>query len=74
MCDGETRNPLSKNNSGWTRPPLEGKEVDNCQLLGLARGRDGAAAKGTLLRENPWIVEVGFDPDAIRWYEVVHHH
>ena len=59
---------------GRTDPPLEGKEVNNCQLLGLAQGMDGEDAKGALLRENAWIVDVGFDPELIRWYEVVPNH
>lgn len=48
---------------GTTYPPIEGKEVDNCQLLGRAYGQTPEEAKSNLLKDNPWIEETGFDSD-----------
>lgn len=50
---------------GTTYPPIEGKEVDNCQLLGRAYGQTPEEAKSNLLKDNPWIEEAGFDSDCI---------
>lgn len=50
---------------GTTYPPIEGKEVDNCQLLGRASGDTLEEPKSSLLKENPWIEETGFDSDSI---------
>lgn len=50
---------------GATLPPIEGKEVENCQLLGKANGKTLKEAKSNLLKENPWIEECGFDCDCI---------
>lgn len=50
---------------GTTYPPIEGKEVDNCQLLGRAKGNTSEEAKSNLLKDNPWIEETGFDSDCI---------
>lgn len=50
---------------GATLPPIEGKEVENCQLLGRANGKTLKEAKSNLLKENPWIEECGFDCDCI---------
>lgn len=50
---------------GTTYPPIEGKEVDNCQLLGRAYGQTPEEAKSNLLKDNPWIREAGFDSDCI---------
>lgn len=50
---------------GTTYPPIEGKEIDNCQLLGRAYGQTSAEAKSNLLKDNPWIEEVGFGSDCI---------
>lgn len=47
---------------GYTNPPREDKEVDNCQILGFAWGNDEYEARKALLEENPWIEEVGFNP------------
>lgn len=46
---------------GYTSPPLETKAVENCQLLGRAKGRNQTEARQYLLDENPWIDEAGFD-------------
>ena len=48
---------------GYTIAPNENVEVENCQVLGIAKGKDKAEAKGNLLRYNPWIIEAGFDPN-----------
>lgn len=44
---------------GQTEAP-NGKQVENCQLLGEACGEDASDALATLLEENPWIGERGF--------------
>lgn len=46
---------------GFTYPPIEGKEVENCQVLGRAKGRTQKEAKEFLIKNNPWIEECGFD-------------
>ncbi len=46
---------------GFTYPPIEGKEVENCQVLGRAKGRTQKEAKEFLIKTNPWIEEYGFD-------------
>ena len=45
---------------GVTLPPYEDKGVENCQLLGFAKGKNSSEAKDLLLKENPWIIESGF--------------
>lgn len=50
---------------GTTFPPKEGKDVDNCQLLGRAKGKTSEEAKSNLLKANPWIEDSGFDSDCI---------
>lgn len=47
---------------GRTDAPNESRPVENCQVLGKARGRHPAEAKANLLAENPWIVTAGFAP------------
>ena len=47
---------------GYTTAPNEHVEVENCQLLGTAKGKDVVEAKENLLKENPWITDAGFDP------------
>ena len=46
---------------GYTIAPNEGVEVENCQVLGCARGDNDIEATNNLLRDNPWIIEAGFD-------------
>ncbi|MDE5549842.1 MAG: hypothetical protein K2I99_00580 [Bacteroidaceae bacterium] len=46
---------------GYTDAPNESCEIENCQLLGRACGRNKSEAQKNLLEENPWIIEVGFD-------------
>lgn len=46
---------------GYTIAPTEDYEVENCQVLGCAFGINKNEAKDNLLKENPWIVEAGFN-------------
>ena len=46
---------------GHTTAPDEKVEVENCQVLGRARGNNRDEAKKNLLKDNPWIAEAGFD-------------
>ncbi len=46
--------------AGYTFAPDGETEVDNCQVLGFAKGRNAAEAKDRLLTEEPWIVELGY--------------
>lgn len=48
---------------GYTCPPNEDKEVENCQVLGFAKGNNAREAKENLIKDNPWIIECGFNPD-----------
>ena len=45
---------------GHTIAPNENVEVENCQVLGCARGTTPEEAKANLLKDNPWITEAGF--------------
>ena len=47
---------------GYTTAPNEKVDVENCQMLGTAKGKDECEAKENLLKEHPWIIEAGFDP------------
>jgi hypothetical protein len=47
---------------GYTIAPNENVEVENCQMLGEACGNNPEEARANLLKENPWIIEVGFSP------------
>ncbi len=46
---------------GFTQDP-NGNDIENCQMLGIAKGKDKMEAKVNLIKENPWIIEAGFDP------------
>lgn len=46
---------------GFTQAP-DGNDIENCQLLGRAYGKDKHDALSNLLKENPWIKERGFEP------------
>ena len=46
---------------GYTEAPND-ENVDNCQVLGRAKGNDVEEAQQKLLKENPWIIETKFDP------------
>ena len=46
---------------GHTTAPNENVEVENCQVLGRARGNNPNEAKDNLLKDNQWIAEAGFN-------------
>ena len=46
---------------GFTQAP-DGNDIENCQLLGRAYGKDKHDALSNLLKENPWIKERDFEP------------
>lgn len=46
---------------GYTFPPREDKEVENCQLLGRAYGKNLKEARKHLVQNCPWIKECGFN-------------
>lgn len=46
---------------GFTQAP-DGDDIENCQLLGRAFGKDKHDALINLLKENPWITERDFEP------------
>ena len=55
---------------GFTQAP-DGNDIENCQLLGRAYGKDKHDALSNLLKENPWIKERGFEPceiSAKNWF------
>ena len=45
---------------GFTQAP-NGNNVENCQVLGRAFGKNIKEARYNLIKENPWIEEAGFD-------------
>lgn len=45
---------------GFTQAP-NGNDVENCQVLGRAIGKNETEAKYNLFKENPWIEEAEFD-------------
>lgn len=51
--------------AGYTEPPLESKEVDNCQVLGKAKGNTPKEAKELLIKNNPWIEKCGYKIELI---------
>ena len=46
---------------GYTYPPKEDMEVENCQVLGRAFGKNVKDARNNLEERCPWIKECGFD-------------
>ncbi len=58
---------------GFTQDP-NGNDIENCQLLGTANGKDEAEAKENLLKENPWIIEAGFAPSEFFVRQLVTEH
>lgn len=46
---------------GFTSPPREDKEVENCQLLGCVQGNNIDEARMNLEQRCPWIEECGFN-------------
>ena len=56
---------------GWTIPPNENMTVENCQLLGFAKGDSKENALKHLILGNPWIIECGFDISQITGVRVI---
>jgi hypothetical protein len=48
---------------GSTTAPNDSIEVENCQVLGIAKGKNESEARFNLLKDNPWITEAGFNSD-----------
>ena len=48
---------------GHTIAPNEGVEIENCQVLGCLMCKQGNDVVEQLLKENPWIVKAGFNPE-----------
>ncbi len=46
--------------AGYTLAPDGETEIENCQVLGFAQGRNAAEAKERLLTEQAWIAELGY--------------
>ena len=46
--------------AGYTLAPDGETEVENCQVLGFAKGHSAAEAKERLLTEEAWIAELGY--------------
>lgn len=55
---------------GFTQAP-DGNDIENCQLLGRAYGKDKHDALSNLLKEKPWIKERCFEPCEIICKELV---
>ena len=55
---------------GFTQAP-DGDDIENCQLLGRAYGKDKHDALSNLLKEKPWIKERDFEPCEIICKELV---
>lgn len=56
---------------GWTAPPNEGMTVENCQLLGFAKGDNLNNAFEKLLGDNQWIIECGYDISQITGIRII---
>ncbi len=56
---------------GYTYPPREDKEAENCQVLGRAEGHNVEEAKKTLLKNNQWIEECRFNTSEIIGQQIV---
>lgn len=55
---------------GYTQAP-DHREIDNCQILGRSEGNTQAEALQRLLKENPWITEHHYSPEAIAACQVI---
>lgn len=56
---------------GYTYPPREGKEVENSQVLGIAKGENITEARITLFKTNPWIEACGFVMDNVLGRQII---
>ena len=50
---------------GQTLAPNPDYSIENCQVLGFAKGNDVQQAEENLLSAYPWITEVGFSRECI---------
>ena len=50
---------------GQTLAPNPDYSIENCQVLGKARGETLEIAKRNLFRDNPWIEEAGYSSKCI---------
>lgn len=55
---------------GSTLSPT-GEEIENMQILGLAKGYSETSALRRLLEDNPWIENAGYTPSKIYYREVL---
>lgn len=56
---------------GETIPPNAYVTVNNCQILGFAKGVDKQCALKTLLIDNKWIEDCGYNTDEIKCVQIV---
>ena len=56
---------------GYTVAPNENVEVENCQMLGTAKGKDEHEARSNLLKENSWIAEAGFNSTEFFYRQII---
>ena len=56
---------------GHTIAPNENVVVENCQVLGTAKGKDKDEAQENLLKENPWITEAGFNSSEFFYRQII---
>ena len=52
-------------NEGYTQSPI-GENVENIQLLGVAKGATEKEARKNLINRNEWIEKTGFNKNAIQ--------
>lgn len=46
---------------GYCESPNKSCKVENCQLLAYAKGINVAEAQENMLKDNPWIIEYGYN-------------
>lgn len=56
---------------GQTLAPNVDFDIENCQVLGFAKGDNAQQAEDNLLSAYPWITEAGFSRDYIISCQVV---
>ena len=56
---------------GKTLAPNVDYGIENCQVLGFAKGQDARQAEDNLLNANPWITEAGFSRECIISRQVI---
>lgn len=54
-----------------TLHPNENEKIENCQILGFVEAKNCIEAKDLLLKDNPWIGEVGYSLSEIRVKQVL---